>query len=243
MIVIPAVDIKGGKVVRLTQGKAEQETVYYNSPLEAANTWVAIGATFLHVVDLDGAMKGEFKNLELIEDMAKNIKSAGIELGGGLRDEETISQVLDAGIDKVVIGTRALDKRFLSRMIKEFDDSIVVSIDAKDGFVYTKGWLYKSKFKATDLAQEAIDAGAKTINYTDIRSDGMLKGPNMDSLRIMLHTVKARADVVAGGGISTIEDVKKLKTLESEGLKGIIIGKALYEKTIDLREALDVCRD
>lgn len=236
--VIPAIDIKGGKVVRLTQGKAELETVYFDSPLEAARMWVSMGADFLHVVDLDGAIEGEFKNLKLVQEMVKDVK-AGIELGGGLRDERVIEEVLNAGIAKVVIGTKALDEKFLSDLLRRFDDRIVLGIDAKDGFAYIKGWLYKSKLKATDLVNRAVRVGVKTINYTDISRDGMLEGPNVDSLRAILKI--AKVDVIASGGISRIEDVKTLKALEGEGLKGIIIGKALYEKTIDLREAIEIC--
>jgi phosphoribosylformimino-5-aminoimidazole carboxamide ribotide isomerase len=202
-----------------------------------------MGATFLHVVDLDGAIEGKFKNLELIKEMARDVKIARIELGGGLRDESIISQVLDAGVHKVVIGTKTLDKKFLSSVLRKFNNRIVVGIDAKDGFVYTKGWLYKSKLKATDLLSRAIALGAKIINYTDISRDGMLGGPNTDSLRAILHVAKDRAGVVASGGISTIEDVKKLKSLEPEGLKGIIIGKALYERRIDLKEAIRICSE
>lgn len=241
MIVIPAIDIKDGKVVRLTQGRIERRVVYYNSPLDVARTWIATGANFLHVVDLDGAIEGRFKNLELIKDMAKSIKGARIELGGGLRDEEMISRVLEAGVSKVVIGTKALDSRFLADILDKFNGRIIVGIDAKDGFVYTKGWLYKSRVKATELAKDVIELGAKIIEYTDIYSDGMLKGPNIASIRAMLDAVKGGAGIIASGGISTIEDVKMLKSLEPHGLKGIIIGKALYEKTINLREVIDVC--
>lgn len=238
MKVIPAIDIKGGKVVRLTQGAAERETVYFDSPLDVAKMWVSSGALFIHVVDLDGAIEGKFKNMALIEEIAKSVK-AKIELGGGLRDGAIIKEALDAGVEKIVLGTKALDEKFLSDMVKKFGDRIVASIDAKDGFVYTKGWLYKSKFKATDLVNKVAMLGVNTINYTDISMDGMLEGPNINSLKAILHA--AKVNVIAAGGISTIEDVKLLKSLESEGLKGIIIGKALYEKTIDLKEAIRVC--
>lgn len=238
MKVMPSIDIKGGKVVRLTQGAAERETVYFDSPLEAAKMWASSGALFIHVVDLDGAIEGKFKNMALIKEIAKSVK-AKIELGGGLRDETIIKEALDAGVEKIVLGTKALDEKFLSNMVKKFGGRIVASIDAKDGFVYTKGWLYKSKLKAADLVNKVVRLGVNTINYTDISRDGMLEGPNIDSLKAILRA--AKVDVVAAGGISTIEDVKLLKSLESEGLKGIIIGKALYEKTIDLKEAIRVC--
>ena len=238
MVVIPAIDIKGGKVVRLTQGKARKQTVYYDSPLDAARMWAGYGIGFLHVVDLDGAIEGRFNNLTLIKEMAKSVK-AKIELGGGLRDEGMIREVLDAGVEKVVVGTKALDDKFLSGIVNKFGGRIVVSIDAKDGMVYTKGWLARTKIKAADLAKKISDMGVKTINYTDIAKDGMLEGPNIESLGEILSVSKA--DVIAAGGISTLDDIKRLRLLESKGLKGIIVGKALYEKTIDLKEAIEVC--
>ena len=239
MKVIPAIDIKGGKVVRLAQGKAEHETVYFDSPLEAARMWAAQGAELIHVVDLDGAIDQKFDNLPLIKKMAGTIKSK-IELGGGLRDEKMIKEVLDAGVEKIVVGTKALDEKFLSDIVNRFGDKIVLGIDAKDGYAYVKGWLSKSKLKVTDLVNRAVRVGVKTINYTDISRDGMLGGVNTGRVREILDSA-AGVNVVAGGGVSTIDDIKRLKALEKYGLKGIIIGKALYEKTIDLKEAIKLC--
>ncbi len=236
--IIPAIDIKGGKVVRLTQGKAEKQTVYYDSPIEVAKMWVGYGIDLLHVVDLDGAIEGRFDNMPLIKEMVKCI-DAKIELGGGLRDEAVIKDAFDAGVEKAVVGTRAIDTEFLSAIVKKFDGKIVVSIDARDGIVYTKGWLSKTGIKAVDLAKKMAGLGVKTINYTDIARDGMLEGPNIKSLKEMLDA--GSAEIVAAGGISTLEDVRRLKALEGEGLKGMIIGKALYEKTIDLKEAVKIC--
>jgi phosphoribosylformimino-5-aminoimidazole carboxamide ribotide isomerase len=236
--IIPAIDIKGGKVVRLTQGKAEKQTVYYDSPIEVAKMWVGYGIDLLHVVDLDGAIEGRFDNMPLIKEMVKCVE-AKIELGGGLRDEAVIKDAFDAGVEKAVVGTRAIDTEFLSAIVKKFDGKIVVSIDARDGIVYTKGWLSKTGIKAVDLAKKMADLGVKTINYTDIARDGMLEGPNIKSLKEMLDA--GSAEIVAAGGISTLEDVRRLKALEGEGLKGMIIGKALYEKTIDLKEAVKIC--
>jgi len=238
MKIIPAIDVRSGKVVRLTQGKAEAETVYFGSPVEAANKWIAAGASLIHVVDLDGAMGGAFNNLPVIKELAGSIK-ARIELGGGLRDEKTIEDVFKAGVAKIVLGTKALDEKFLSWAVKKFGKKIVVGIDAKDGVVYTKGWLADSGIKAFELAKRMAGLGVKTINYTDISKDGMLAGPNIKSLEEMLAA--SSIDVVAAGGISTIKDVKSLKALEPKGLKGMIIGKALYENTIDLKEAIRLC--
>jgi len=238
MKVIPAIDIRGGKVVRLAQGKAEYETVYFDSPLEVARMWAARGADLIHVVDLDGAIEGSMKSLSLVKEIVDNV-NVKIELGGGIRDLEAVQSLIDAGIDKVVIGTRALEEDFISKASKRFGGRIVVGIDAKDGMVLTKGWLFKTKMKAFDLAKKMAGLGIKTINYTDVSRDGMLKGPNIDSLEEILK-VKG-IDIIASGGVSTIEDVRQLKALEGKGLKGMIIGKALYEKTIDLEEAIRIC--
>ena len=239
MIVIPAVDIKSGKVVRLTQGLAGEETVYPGSPVEMAVNWASFGVRLIHVVDLDGALKGELKNLRIVKEIVKAVK-ANIELGGGIRDIETIERVLDAGIQKVCIGTKALDIKFLADISKsDFREMIVISIDAKDGFVHTKGWVKNTGVKATDLVKEVANFGITTVNYTDISKDGMLEGPNIKDLKAILEV--AELDVIAAGGISTIDDVKKLKALERDGLKGMIIGKALYENKIDLAEAINIC--
>jgi phosphoribosylformimino-5-aminoimidazole carboxamide ribotide isomerase len=238
MLVIPAIDIRGGKVVRLSQGKAECETIYFDSPLEVAGMWAAQGAELIHVVDLDGAILGSSKNLKSIKEIVNGV-NVKIEFGGGVRDLETVQSLIDAGIEKVVISTRALEEDFISKASKRFGSRIVVGIDAKGGMVLAKGWLFKTEMKAVDLAGKMAALGIKTINYTDISRDGMLKGPNVDSLKEMLK-VKG-IDIIASGGVSTIEDVKQLKALSVSGLKGMIIGKALYEKTIDLKEAIQVC--
>jgi phosphoribosylformimino-5-aminoimidazole carboxamide ribotide isomerase len=239
MLIIPAIDIRNGKVVRLKQGKAEDETIYYDSPLEVARMWVAAGADFIHVVDLDGAIEGRLKNLKLVKEIVDNI-NVKIELGGGIRDERTIQEVIDAGIDKVVIGTKALEEDFILKISKRFGDRIVVGIDAKDGVVLTKGWLFKTKVQAVELAEKMANIGIKTINYTDIARDGTLAGPNIDGLKKMLKV--SGIDIIASGGVSTMDDVKCLNRLETAGLKGMIIGKALYEKTVDLREAIEICK-
>lgn len=239
MLVIPAIDIKGGKVVRLKQGRPEKETIYSKSPVEMAKRWESFGVKLIHVVDLDGAFQGELKNLKAIRDIAKAVKTK-IEAGGGIRDIETIERVLDTGVNKVCIGTKAIEMKFLAAISKSpFRKMVVISVDAKDGFVCTKGWVEKTAVKAIDLAKEAVKFGIKTINYTDISKDGMLEGPNIAGL-IELLSVRG-IDVVASGGITTIEDVKRLKALEKDGLKGMIIGKALYEGRIDLGDAIEIC--
>ncbi|MDP3791035.1 MAG: 1-(5-phosphoribosyl)-5-[(5-phosphoribosylamino)methylideneamino]imidazole-4-carboxamide isomerase [Candidatus Omnitrophota bacterium] len=236
--VIPAIDIKGGKVVRLKQGKFGDVTVYNDSAMEVARMWADMGAELIHVVDLDGALEGSLKNLAIVKEIARKV-SAKLELGGGIRDIETIKEVLDYGVEKAVIGTRALEDDFLKDAAAKFGDRIVVGIDARDGIVYTKGWVLKTKIKAVDLVKKMADNGIRTINYTDISRDGMLKGPNIKSLKDILEV--SRANVVASGGVSTMDDVRKLKELETYGLSGMIIGKALYEKTLDLKEAIKIC--
>lgn len=238
MKIIPAIDIKDGKVVRLTQGMADQVTVYSDDPLEVARRWDAFGVELIHVVDLDGALGGKIQNFDAIKRVAEGIKSK-VEVGGGIRDIETIKMILSAGADKVCIGTKALDPEFLENVGRSFKNRIVVSIDAKDGIVYSKGWIHKTKTSAIDLAKEAEKIGITTIIYTDITRDGMLQGPNIRSLKELLSAT--HLDVIASGGISSIKDVKDLQALEKDGLRGMIIGKALYENKIDLAEAIKVC--
>ena len=238
MKVIPAIDIRGGKVVRLMQGKLECEKVYFDSPLEVARMWAQQGADLIHVVDLDGAISGEPKNLKAVKEIIDNV-DVKIELGGGIRNEETVQSMIDAGVEKVVIGTGALEEDFILKASKKFGNKIVIGIDARNGMVLTKGWLFKTKMKAAELARRMASLGVKTINYTDILRDGMMSGPNIDGLRQMLEV--EGVNIIASGGVSTIEDVKKLKALGARTLRGMIIGKALYEKTIDLKEAIQVC--
>lgn len=239
MKIIPAIDLKGGKVVRLAQGMIDRETVYSDSPVEVARKWASFGIEMIHVVDLDGAFDGELKNLGIVSQIARAVKPK-IELGGGIRDEAAIKASLDAGASRVVIGTRALEERFLEKVVNLYGKNIVVGIDACSGMVWTKGWTTETDVKAVDLARKIEAAGVRTINYTDISRDGMLEGPNLEGLRELLRAVDI--DVIAAGGISNIEDVRNLKKLESEGLSGIIIGKALYENKIDLKEAIDIAK-
>lgn len=238
MIAIPAIDIRGGKVVRLSQGEFSRETVYSDSPLDMAKKWESFGVEMIHIVDLDGALEGKLKNIDIVSSIARSVKPK-IELGGGIRDEASIEKAIASGVEKVVIGTKALDQKFLESVAKKFRKNIVVGIDARDGLVHSKGWVLKTEVSAIELAKRAGSCGIETINYTDISKDGMLEGPNIEALRELLKATKM--NVVAAGGISNLEDVKRLKALESEGLKGIIIGKALYEGALDLAEAIEIC--
>lgn len=238
MNVIPAIDIKGGKVVRLAQGDYAKETVYSDSPLDFARKWDKCGAKLIHVVDLDGALEGKLKNIEVVRRIASDVK-ADIELGGGIRDEATIESVLAAGVARVVLGTSALDEGFVKRMGWRFGKKIIVGIDAKDGIVRTKGWIQKTGLKAVDFAKRLEDTGIGGIIYTDISKDGMLEGPNITELDTILKATSI--GVTASGGVSTLEDITELKALESHGLVGVIVGKALYEGKIDLTEAIKLC--
>lgn len=238
MIAIPAIDIKGGRVVRLSQGEFSRQTTYSDSPLETAKKWESFGVEMIHIVDLDGALEGGLRNLDVVGLIARSVRPK-IELGGGIRDLETIERAIAAGVEKVVIGTKALDQKFLESAARRFRGNIVAGIDARDGLVHTRGWTLKTGITAIELARRIGSTGISTINYTDISKDGMLEGPNIEALRELLEATKL--DIVAAGGVSGIEDISKLKALEKEGLKGVIIGKALYEGRLDLAEAIKIC--
>jgi len=222
-----------GQVVRLRQGKASEKTVYSNDPVAFAKKWEDDGGDYLHVVDLDAAFTGTSHNLEAVKKITAAI-SIPCELGGGMRNEEALQRAFEAGVSRVVIGTRAVESLdFVSDMAQKFgSEKIAVGIDAKNGMVSVKGWTELSKAKAIDLARNAEAAGAGTIIYTDIATDGMLVGPNFPELQQMLDMLKCQ--LIASGGVSNAEDVHKLRAMP--GLYGAIIGKALYENTVTLKE-------
>ena len=237
MNIIPAIDLRLGRVVRLAQGMVDRETVYSNDPVKMAKKWDAYGVGLIHIVDLDGAIEGELKNFEIVKKIAKSVK-AKVELGGGIRNIETIDKVLSAGIENVCVGTRALDRDFLKLAGARFGKRMVVSIDAKNGYIYSKGWVENTGVRALDLAKEIEDYGVTTIDYTDISRDGMLEGPNITSLKEIIAATNL--NVVAAGGVSTIDDIKRLSALAEPRLVGAILGKALYEGRIELDEAMSV---
>ncbi len=231
MIIYPAIDIKNGKCVRLTQGLADQEKVYYDSPVEAAKMWQAQGATWLHVVDLDGALGGRALNQGILRDMMNQIEIP-IQIGGGIRSLTDIEVWLNLGAARVILGTKALDDPPMVReALKRFQDQIVVSIDAKDGMVTTEGWVKTSTLKAVEFARELEEQGVKRIVYTDISRDGMLTGPNFEALGQLKEAVAV--EIIASGGIASLQDLLKLKEMN---LGGAIVGKALYEGCIDLKK-------
>jgi len=237
VIIYPAIDIKNGKAVRLLQGKADQETVYYDRPADAAKVWMESGTTWMHMVDLDGAFTGTGSNLKHVEEVAA--LGLKVQLGGGLRDRASVKAAFDAGVSRAVIGTRACSEpEFVKELVQEFGDKIAVGIDAKDGLVAIKGWVDTSDVTALGLAKQVSDFGVRTIIYTDISTDGMMTGPNLAAQEEMLE--HCSANIIASGGVSRMEDLDNLAELDGRhsNLDGVIIGKAIYEGAIDLSIAL-----
>jgi phosphoribosylformimino-5-aminoimidazole carboxamide ribotide isomerase len=236
MRIIPAVDIKNGKCVRLSQGKADQETVYSDDPVAMAGFWDEKGARTLHVVDLDGAFGGLPINIDLVKSIIYN-SSMDVQVGGGIRTLETIEAYVKAGVYRVILGTIAQkEPKFVEEACKKFPGKILVGIDARDGFVAIKGWVEISSQKATDLAVSLESQGVAGFIFTDISRDGMMQGPNLDSIRAFAESTKL--PVIASGGVSRLGDITNLLALKPLGVSGIIIGKALYDKTIDYQDAV-----
>jgi len=235
MKIIPAVDVKNGKCVRLIQGRADQETIYSDDPVAMAGHWDEEGARLIHVVDLDGAFDGIPKNADLIKNIIYN-SSVDIQVGGGIRTLEAIETYVNAGAYRVILGTIAQsDPKFVEKACKQFPGKITVGIDARDGFVAVKGWLEVSTQKATDLVKQMEPLGVAEFIFTDISRDGMLQGPNLDSVREFAGSTKL--PVIASGGVGCLQDISNLLELESHGVSGIITGKALYDKSISFGDA------
>ncbi len=240
MVILPAIDLKGGKCVRLRQGKVSDMTVYSDDPAAQARIWADQGAGQLHVVDLDGAFKGEPQHVDLVAKIAGSV-GIPVEVGGGLRTEAHVARLLEAGAARVVIGTRALeDLSFISAMTGRFGDRIAVGIDARDGFAQVRGWVETTGKRAVDLAREVERSGVRTIIYTDTATDGMLGGPNLAAMCEMCAAVSCR--VIASGGVSAPEHVTALKALGCANLYGAIVGKALYDRRTTLAEMLAAAR-
>jgi len=234
MLVIPAVDIKEGKAVRLKQGKADQKTVYDDSPVNAAERWGQTGAQRIHIVDLDGAFDGAPKNREIVLAILKALARHEVEIGGGLRTEAIVTDYINGGAARCVIGTKALEDRgFLKGLAEKFPGKINVGIDAKDGLVVTKGWVQSSNVKAVDLVRELSGLPLGEIIYTDIDRDGMLEGPNFTQLEEMKKA--SPFPLIASGGVTTIDNIKRCREL---GCFGAIVGKAFYDGRMDVKEAL-----
>ena len=237
MLIIPAIDLRDGKCVRLIQGKADEETVFSDDPVAMAEKWQSKGARFLHVVDLDGAFTGSQKNLDVVRKIASTV-DIPIEIGGGIRDREAVERVFQAGVQRAILGTSALkNPAFAEAMCREFGNRIAVGIDARDGMVVTHGWTEVGEKLAVHFAVEMENAGVKTIIYTDIKRDGMLKGSNIEATEKMAQALQ-NAEVIASGGVSSLKDIKALKAIEPLGVTGVIIGKALYTGDIQLEDAI-----
>jgi len=236
VIVIPAIDLKDGKCVRLEQGLMERDTVFNDNPGAQARAWQDQGAELLHIVDLDGAFAGEPKNRQAIEAIVRAV-SIPTQLGGGIRDMATIEAYLSLGISRVIIGTAAQrNPELVKEACEKFPGRIVVGIDAKDGMVAVQGWAEVTGITAVELAKKFEGFGVSAIIYTDISRDGMLQGPNVEATRQLAESINI--PVIASGGLSTLQDIENLMTVESAGVTGVITGKAIYTGAIDLAEAI-----
>jgi len=240
MIILPAIDIRGGRCVRLIQGSFDREVVYDDDPVKVAKRWEGEGATHLHVVDLDGARKGEPVNYAIVRRIVESVDMM-VQVGGGIRSEQDVRRYLDAGVGRVVLGTMAIMNRVFVRLLcEEFGHQIVVAIDARDGIVSVRGWEEDTSILAREVATQLVTAGCRRFIYTDITRDGTLKGPNIPALTEFARAVKV--PVIAAGGISTVHDITLLARLQPAGIEGAIIGKALYDGKIKLREALLIAK-
>ncbi|OEH86813.1 1-(5-phosphoribosyl)-5-[(5-phosphoribosylamino)methylideneamino]imidazole-4-carboxamide isomerase [Desulfuribacillus stibiiarsenatis] len=238
--VYPAIDMRGGKCVRLFKGDFAQETVYHEDPVSVYKQWVEQGAKFVHVVDLDGAKDGKPAHLEVATAMVQAGQQDGhqtpVQYGGGIRSMETLAQILDAGIDRAIIGTSAVeDKQFVKQALETYGgERVVIGLDCRNGYVATKGWLETAEVKAVDVARELKEWGAKIFVYTDISRDGTLTGPNIEE---MLHFAEeAEVEVIASGGVSNLQDIKDLADQKAQGIVGAIVGKALYTNAVTLQQ-------
>lgn len=239
MIVIPAVDIRGGNVVRLLRGDFSKETIYSTDPVRTALRWQSEGASRLHVVDLDGALEGRLKNLDWIRKITASL-DIPIEVGGGIRTEADLQTVIRAGASYVILGTKACeDEEFLKKALDRYAEKIIVGLDVRDGFLQTKGWVNPTEIKAIDFAQTIKILGVRTVEYTDISRDGTLQGPGFGNILNFLGDVKI--DMIVSGGISSLADLRILMEYNRKEIIGVIIGRALYDGKILIRDANKVC--
>jgi len=239
MIILPAIDIQNGNVVRLIQGKFDEATEYSGDPVSVAKLWEKKGAPWLHLVDLDGAKAEHMANLDIILNIVKSV-NIPVEMGGGIRTKEDIKTLIDGGVARVILGTRATqDLDFLKEIVEQWKDKIAISLDCHNGMIAQRGWVETSDLKAADFIKKLEAIGVKCVIHTDIARDGMLNGPNIEALKELLAVTNI--PMIASGGVSSISDIKALKELESSGLFGVITGKAIYEGKLDLEEALKIC--
>ncbi|MCX7088077.1 MAG: 1-(5-phosphoribosyl)-5-[(5-phosphoribosylamino)methylideneamino]imidazole-4-carboxamide isomerase [Methylococcales bacterium] len=236
MLLIPAIDLKEGKCVRLRQGRMEDDTIFSEDPVAVAGKWVAAGAQRIHLVDLDGAFAGKPKNAGVINEIVAAYPGVAIQVGGGIRDEDTIQAYLDAGVEYVIIGSKAVTApHFVRDVAMEFPRHIIVGLDAKDGKVATDGWSKLSRHDVIDLAQHFEEDGVEAIIYTDISRDGMMNGVNVEATAALARAI--RIPVIASGGITNMDDIKALVAAADDGVMGAITGRAIYEGTLDFAEA------
>ena len=232
MLLIPAIDIKEGKCVRLRQGIMEDSTVFSDSPTAMADKWVELGAKRIHLVDLDGAFAGKPANADVINEIAENHPNVPIQIGGGIRDEKTIEGYLKAGVQYVIIGTRAVNEpEFIADIANEYASNIIIGLDAKDGIVAVDGWAKLSKHNVIDLAQRFEGDGVHAIIYTDIARDGMMQGVNIEATQKLADAVNI--PIIASGGVTNMGDLIALQKIEESGVNGVITGRAIYEGTLD----------
>ena len=242
MILYPAIDLKDGKCIRLKKGELKDITFYNPDPIDQAESFVSMGAKWIHMVDIDGAFKGKNKNHNIFIDIKKKF-NCSLQVGGGIRTFENVYNLLSNSIDRVVLGTISLKERQLfEKICKAFPGKIAVGVDAKKGFVATEGWAKTSKVKVLDLIKQYEDSGVSTIIFTDIDKDGVLEGVSFDQLQSILSQTSIK--VIASGGVSGIEDLKKLKKLSetNKNLDGVIVGRAIYEKRVDVKKAIEILR-
>ena len=236
MLLIPAIDLKEGKCVRLRQGRMEEDTVFSDNPVEVAGKWVKAGAKRIHLVDLDGAFAGKPKNADIIHKIVETYPDVPIQIGGGIRDEDTIQEYLNAGVQYVIIGTKAVSEpHFVSDVAVEFPGHIIIGLDARDGKVAIDGWSKLSHHDVIDLAQKFEEDGVEAIVYTDISRDGMMTGVNVEATAKLARAI--HIPVIASGGITNIEDIKALGEVVDDGVMGAITGRAIYEGSLDFTEA------
>jgi len=241
MIVIPAIDIKNGQCVRLSEGRFDNSEIYSDDPVKVAVKWEAQGAQYLHLVDLDGARDGQLINISTIQKVVKEV-SIPIQVGGGIRTYQEVEMLVNFGVARIIIGTVLWNnKKLTERLFHEFPGKIIAGVDARDGYVAIDGWQSMTAVNAFDFAGKMEGLGAKRIIYTDIKRDGMMKGPNVNSIEKMLSHIKI--PLIAAGGVTTLDDIRKLKRLEDLGLEAVIIGKALYKKTVLLENAISLLID
>lgn len=237
MIVIPAIDILGGKVVRLKQGDYGKVTVYADNPRDIAASFKDRGARHLHIVDLDGARSGKPVNITAVQDIVNDV-GIDVEVGGGIRNGEAIETVLGIGAKQVVLGTAALtDRAFAAECISRYGEAVVVGVDVRNDKLAVRGWTDEGQSPVGDCIRYFESVGLQRIIYTDVTKDGMMEGPNLAGIERLLKLTKM--EIIVSGGVSTIDDIRRVKRYEGQGVKGVIIGKAIYEGTIDLKEALD----